>query len=180
MNGGVAVSNNGPTSWVRSKTAYLHTFTDSIYYICRQCKRNHYMDETIFRKKMSNNRKFRCRVEWYLKGQRRCHCCGIQMVWQGQEKNSATVEHLVPESKGGTLHAKNLLVVCKSCNSKRGAIDWVEWVIGNDLPKREWLIRKYEDAINHYLKSTNPKKQKVVHMSVFKKFKQFKELQKAA
>lgn len=138
------------------------------------------MDETTFRKKMKNNRKFRCRMEWYTKGQRRCHCCGIQMVWQGQNNNSATVEHLVPESKGGTLHPKNLLVVCKMCNSKRGAIDWVEWVIGNDLPKRDWLISKYEAAINMYLQTTKQKNKKVVHLSVFKKFKQFQEMQKAA
>lgn len=133
------------------------------------------MDKRTFQKKMKTNRKFRCKVEWYKKGQRRCHCCGIQMVWQGENNNSATVEHLVPESKGGTLHHQNLLIVCKSCNSKRGNIDWVEWVIGNDLPKRDWLIQKYEIAINYYLKTTDQRTKKVVDINIFRKFKEFQQ-----
>jgi hypothetical protein len=50
------------------------------------------------------------------------HCC-----WCGQQtrkemgwQNSATIEHVVPVSQGGTNAAENLVSACWRCNQKRG------------------------------------------------------------
>ena len=37
----------------------------------------------------------------------------------GKRKN-LSIDHITPESKGGTLDKKNLQTLCKSCNSKKG------------------------------------------------------------
>lgn len=42
-----------------------------------------------------------------------CKHCGT--------RRNLTVDHILPESKGGTLALDNLQTLCKSCNSKKGA-----------------------------------------------------------
>lgn len=42
----------------------------------------------------------------------RCQHCG---TWR-----NLTVDHIIPESKGGTLDFDNLQTLCQSCNSKKG------------------------------------------------------------
>lgn len=42
-----------------------------------------------------------------------CCACGA--------KQSLTVDHIHPESKGGTLDPSNLQTLCRPCNSKKGA-----------------------------------------------------------
>ena len=43
----------------------------------------------------------------------RCCECGTWL--------NLTVDHILPESKGGTLALSNLRTLCQSCNSKKGA-----------------------------------------------------------
>jgi 5-methylcytosine-specific restriction endonuclease McrA len=42
----------------------------------------------------------------------RCQQCGTHL--------NLTVDHIIPESKGGTLHLENLQTLCQSCNSRKG------------------------------------------------------------
>lgn len=42
-----------------------------------------------------------------------CKHCG--------SRKDLSVDHIIPESKGGTLDKENLQTLCKSCNSKKGA-----------------------------------------------------------
>ena len=65
-------------------------------------------------------------------------------------KNSATIEHIVPKSKGGTLRKDNCLVVCDSCNRKRSSKHFKSYVAGSRLPRIQWLFSKYELAISNY------------------------------
>lgn len=103
-----------------------------------------------FRKKVRKLRTLKRRVEWYQLGQRRCHCCGLQLNWAQGHKNSATVEHLVPASYGGTYHSENIIITCSKCNERRGNKDWIYWVTKNNFPKKEWLIKKYINAVEFY------------------------------
>ena len=61
-----------------------------------------------------------------------CACCGCQMAraknrGARNEPHYATVEHVVPQSKGGKDFLSNLLATCHACNSKRGVIDFEEF-----------------------------------------------------
>jgi 5-methylcytosine-specific restriction endonuclease McrA len=120
------------------------------------------------KKKMKLNKRFKKRVQWFQLGQRRCHCCGVQLNWAQDYDNSATVEHMVPDSKGGTFHDENILITCRSCNSRRGNKDWIEYVTENNFPKSEWLIKKYLTAVEFY--RTNNQK---VHISIFHKVREY-------
>jgi 5-methylcytosine-specific restriction endonuclease McrA len=100
---------------------------------------------------VSKNNKQRMQIKrWYKLGQRRCPCCGVQLVYQPKCDNSATFEHLVPRSQGGTLHAINGLMICSKCNHTRGNTCWISFVKKNKPPKQEWLIQRYLAAVKYY------------------------------
>lgn len=105
---------------------------------------------------------------WYDNGQRRCHCCCVQLNWTGNYKNSATIEHMIPKSRGGTLEAINILIMCYRCNAARGNIDWIEWITTSKPPKAEWLIQKYLDAVQFYRKQRIP-----IHRSIIQDSTQY-------
>ncbi|MFK0282572.1 HNH endonuclease [Streptomyces sp. NPDC090499] len=57
-----------------------------------------------------------------LKGWRSQHgewCPGWGVPAHGSA--DLTVDHIIPLAKGGTHHRENLRVLCRSCNSRRGA-----------------------------------------------------------
>ena len=128
------------------------------------------------RKKIKTNRSFRKKLEWYNLGQRRCHCCGIQLHWGSTGSDQeASVEHMVPVSHGGTYDRPNILIVCRKCNRARGNKSWMQWIDSNDFPKKEWLLNKYLTAVEFY--KSNPKKCRKgkSHKSVFKELKLYQD-----
>lgn len=66
---------------------------------------------------------------------------------------SATAEHMVPRSHRGTWDIWNMLMICADCNYDRGNTDFIEYVLQKSLPRSEWLINKYEKALDKYRKS---------------------------
>jgi len=87
------------------------------------------------------------RKEHYYKlGHTRCHYCCVQLNYTSGHKNSATVEHIIPKSRGGTLRLSNCLIVCKTCNEKRSNKDFRGFVTGSQFPRQKWLLGKYETA----------------------------------
>lgn len=40
-----------------------------------------------------------------------------------------SLDHLVPQFRGGAHSADNLLVACRSCNSSKGAREFLEWMV---------------------------------------------------
>ena len=93
-------------------------------------------------------RKKKIREYWYGLGYKRCHYCCIQLNYTSGFRNSATIEHLVPHSMGGTLARKNCLVVCSTCNRRRQDTPLERFVRG--LPRECWLLQKYEEAKAYY------------------------------
>ncbi len=47
-----------------------------------------------------------------------CQYCGVQLT-----KDTVTLDHVVPESKGGKRSFDNLVAACQSCNESKGAAD---------------------------------------------------------
>lgn len=87
----------------------------------------------------------------YELGQRRCPICGVQLVYNQDQPNTASFEHLVPKSAKGTEIPINGLVVCKRCNHKRGNMCWEKWLNRTGAPKKEYLLAKYYAAIVFYV-----------------------------
>ena len=51
-----------------------------------------------------------------LKKSDRCHWCGKKLTI-----NTATLEHIIPLSRGGLDNANNWALACKKCNNERGS-----------------------------------------------------------
>jgi len=52
-----------------------------------------------------------------------CWYCGIELKpWtiNGKQKDSFTIDHLIPISRGGTNEATNLVPTCSFCNTSKG------------------------------------------------------------
>ena len=63
----------------------------------------------------------RTRADAQASGLTYCPICTVPLNWeQGQQPNSAEVDHIIPHSLGGTDTAENLRVICRSCNQSRG------------------------------------------------------------
>jgi len=52
---------------------------------------------------------------YFIKGVTTCAICGKPVKWR-----DATLEHLTPKSKGGTLDFNNISISHRKCNQKRG------------------------------------------------------------
>lgn len=70
----------------------------------------------------------------------------------------ATVDHIIPRSRGGSDHRKNLMVMCADCNSSKGEMDLFEFVRKNGkrlhLTDVEFgkLCSINSDAWSHHMK----------------------------
>ena len=53
----------------------------------------------------------------------KCCYCGCETEPTTKNKNSATLEHVLPKSLGGTDDWDNLAMACMKCNTKRGNTD---------------------------------------------------------
>lgn len=59
---------------------------------------------------------------WNRQG-RKCHYCA-RSIGIGK----ATLDHIVPKSKGGPWKKSNMVVACEPCNNKRGDMDYQEFL----------------------------------------------------
>jgi 5-methylcytosine-specific restriction endonuclease McrA len=48
--------------------------------------------------------------------------CGIEVVWDVDSPNQATVDHVVPLSKGGMERLDNMQLMCRRCNQAKGDV----------------------------------------------------------
>ena len=52
----------------------------------------------------------------------RCAYCGAT-------DKPLSLDHIVPQAKGGSNHVNNVLCACTSCNADKGHEDWIVWYI---------------------------------------------------
>lgn len=84
-----------------------------------------------------NNHRCRKRGKRYRKRRRlyeedrHCYWCGDEF----RNLNKTTLDHVLPESKGGTLTNDNLVLSCRHCNNLKGGNIWLKdshdniWVV---------------------------------------------------
>lgn len=65
-------------------------------------------------------RRKRLKEKFWLIQQGKCWLCGGQMVKGGNGPMSATWDHYIPQSRGGTDRQDNLMLAHGRCNSLRG------------------------------------------------------------
>src|SRR5262245_47972835 len=58
-------------------------------------------------------------------GQKRCFWCGRPISRKAQ---TLTIDHVIPQSKGGGFSLDNLVASCGPCNLMKDSADLVEWL----------------------------------------------------
>ena len=63
-----------------------------------------------------------------------------------------TIDHIVPQSKGGSDFLTNVLCCCRRCNNSKSHINWEEWYSSQDFFTEE----RYDVIINWINPKQNP------------------------
>jgi hypothetical protein len=75
---------------------------------------------------------------------------GHQCAYCGSDKN-LTIDHIVPQSKGGLDNTKNVVCCCHSCNQSKGHEHWKLWYVQQDFYSEERF-----DKIQEWMKPEAP------------------------
>lgn len=71
--------------------------------------------------KRSGNYYKKKRQLWFKKKIRNCKWCEMPLTLEPNQKNSATLEHIIPLNRGGLNNMNNMTLACEPCNQKRGS-----------------------------------------------------------
>lgn len=86
----------------------------------------------------------------YLSGVRRCPCCNVQLVWKPtihtQQKNLATVDHIIPRVQGGPDIVDNIFVMCRKCNEDKDSECFVEYCKKRKVDE-DHVLQVYQKAL---------------------------------
>lgn len=84
---------------------------------------------------------------------RSCHYCGVGMTKRGtKEPRSATVDHIIPKSRGGNSSPINTVMCCRRCNGEKGNLTGVEyraWIKAG-RPNKEVFKSQIPDFVDRY------------------------------
>ncbi len=94
---------------------------------------------------MSKLSKSRKQKVWY-RDNFTCHYCG-KKVHSETYPGRATVDHKKPLVKGGTNDFDNLVTACEKCNSKKGELDY-ENFIEFKIKQRVFIQKFYDQQVN--------------------------------
>jgi 5-methylcytosine-specific restriction endonuclease McrA len=50
-----------------------------------------------------------------------------------ESEDNLTLDHIVPQSKGGSDTTRNVVACCHSCNQSKGHTPWEEWYYNQDF-----------------------------------------------
>lgn len=73
-----------------------------------------------------------------------------QCAYCGSEEN-LTIDHVIPQSKGGSDFTKNVVCCCHSCNQNKSHTPWEEWYFS-----QEFFSRERYDKIKNWMKPDPP------------------------
>ena len=81
-----------------------------------------------------------------------CAYCGAETCFTGRDGPKATVDHVVPKSKGGLDHMSNCVVACEACNAaKADQEDWTPPEVDepkSEIPKENLTTENTENTEN--------------------------------
>ena len=64
-----------------------------------------------------------------------CHYCG--------NDSNLSLDHLIPQFRNGEHSANNFVVACRSCNSSKGSLDFLEWMAKKGGFPSLGVLRRY-------------------------------------
>jgi hypothetical protein len=96
---------------------------------------NHLIDETELLPKRSTKSKFRASIfeDW---GSRCAYC----------SEPADTLDHVLPQLKGGLTVRENLVPACRPCNGAKGSDNWREW-----FEQQDWHCSDRAARINEWI-----------------------------
>jgi 5-methylcytosine-specific restriction endonuclease McrA len=85
----------------------------------------------------------RWRVKTLIKKHRgKCVFCEVSVTWDHLADNQATVDHILPRSKGGTECLANLQLLCRKCNQEKG-----DTIIMDDGEVPDEHLAEHDDGV---------------------------------
>lgn len=85
----------------------------------------------------------------FLKDEKCKIACAGSCSYCGSEEE-LSLDHLIPQFKGGEHSADNLVEACRSCNSSKKALDLLEWMAKREEFPPLFLLRRYLKLAIHY------------------------------
>lgn len=80
------------------------------------------------------------------------HTC----AYCGNTKN-LTIDHIIPQCKGGTDLLENVICCCKECNNSKAHTDWEQWYYNQDFFTQDkytailnWITPKKNENLHRY------------------------------
>ena len=163
--------------------------------------------ETIYSDKVKASLAFKIAVRVYHRTllseaqNHKCCYCGIKMTEQRDYKNSSTIDHVIPKSKGGPNCVDNYVIACELCNGQRGVTPADQYYIERSVKNRKQVLQNQMRNLGlHFNRHSKPSRlqrkldkaevQKVINLGLpnpyeigtrqFKHYERLANLQKAA
>lgn len=73
---------------------------------------------------------------------RACSYCG--------RVDKLSLDHLIPQIKGGLDEGDNLILACRSCNSSKQGKDMLQWMYASQMFPALLLLRRYLKIVKRY------------------------------
>lgn len=75
----------------------------------------------------------------------KCHYCSFIFLGGETGGQQATVDHLTPKKQKGSNHIENLVLCCKSCNSRKGSMNENDFKIYNKIKQSKKYLKFLND-----------------------------------
>lgn len=79
-----------------------------------------------------------------------------------ESEEELTIDHVIPQCKGGTDFTDNVVCCCKKCNHDKGHLFWEDWYSNQSFFTEEkknailnWMNNKKKQTLYTYSKRTN-------------------------
>lgn len=75
----------------------------------------------------------------------KCYYCNFDFKFAIEIKQTPSIDHLTPRKRGGDNHIDNLVLSCKSCNSKKGKMCEEDYYTYLEIKSSKEYLKFLED-----------------------------------